>query len=284
MANKVREFEFTDKDFQKIRDLAQAQAGIFLSPKKRDLVYSRIARRLRALGLFTFEDYLDYLAGHADEAQDFINALTTNLTAFFREKHHFAMLAEQMLQIDARNSNSSKKPIKIWSSACSTGEEAYSLAITAVETFGSWTPPVRILATDVDTNVLAQAKKGIYASDRISKLGAERIKTFFVKGKGSHLGMVRVRPQLQQLIQFNSLNLLAPSWPIRGPVDAIFCRNVMIYFDKSTQYKVLERFHPLLGQQGLLYAGHSESFHHAADLFRLRGKTVFYPVTSSTGV
>jgi len=272
---KEREFEFTDRDFQNIRNLAHAQAGIFLSPKKRDMVYSRIARRLRALGLMDFQQYLEHLEDNEDEAQDFINALTTNLTSFFREAHHFDLLAEQLLSLADKH----RTPIKIWSSACSTGEEAYSLAMTAVETFGSWTPPVRILATDVDTNVLAQAKRGVYASDRISKLSSERVKNFFVKGKGSHLGMVKVRSQLKDLIHFNSLNLLAPNWPVKGPFDAIFCRNVMIYFDKPTQYKVLERFRPLLLNEGLLYAGHSESFQHAADLFRLKGKTVFAPVS-----
>lgn len=277
MSDKEREFEFTDRDFQRIRNLAQARAGIFLSPKKRDMVYSRIARRLRTLGMMTFDEYLEHLEDHTDEAQDFINALTTNLTAFFRESHHFEILSEQLLRLADKR----RGPIKIWSSACSTGEEAYSLAITAIETFGSWTPPVRILATDVDTNVLAQAKSGVYASDRISKMDNERVKNFFVKGRGDHLGMVKVRSQLKDLIHFNSLNLLAPSWPIKGPFDAIFCRNVMIYFDKPTQYKVLSRFHPMLANEGLLYAGHSESFQHASDLFRLKGKTVFAPVSKS---
>lgn len=274
MSDKEREFEFTDRDFQRIRDLAHARAGIFLSPKKRDMVYSRIARRLRTLGLLSFDQYLEHLEEHQDEAQDFINALTTNLTSFFREAHHFDLLSEQMLRLADKR----RGPIKIWSSACSTGEEAYSLAITAIETFGSWTPPVRILATDVDTNVLSQAKRGVYASDRVSKLDNERIKNFFVRGKGSHIGMVKARSQLKDLIHFNSLNLLAPNWPVKGPFDAIFCRNVMIYFDKPTQYKVLSRFHPMLLDEGLLYAGHSESFQHAADLFRLRGQTVFNPV------
>lgn len=274
MSVKEREFDFTDRDFQKIRDLAHERAGIFLSPKKRDMVYSRIARRLRTLGLDTFQDYLLHLEENADEAQDFINALTTNLTSFFREAHHFELLSEQLLSLAEQRSG----PIKIWSSACSTGEEAYSLAMTAIETFGSWTPPVRILATDVDTNVLQQARRGIYASERISKMDADRVSNFFVKGKGNHAGMVKIRSQVQDLIHFNSLNLLAPNWPVKGPFDAIFCRNVMIYFDKPTQYKVLARFHPLLTQNGLLYAGHSESFQHAADLFRLKGKTVFAPV------
>lgn len=274
MSDKEREFDFTDKDFERIRDLAHERAGIFLSPKKRDLVYSRIARRLRALGLITFEDYLHQLEDNEDEAQDFINALTTNLTAFFREAHHFDLLADQLVEASAGR----RGPLKIWSSACSTGEEAYSLAMTAIEAFGSWTPPVRILATDVDTQVLSQAKRGVYASDRVAKMDEERVKSFFVRGKGKHQGMVKVRSQVRDLIHFNSLNLLAPNWPLKGPFDAIFCRNVMIYFDKPTQYKVLSRFHPLLTPKGLLYAGHSESFQHASDLFRLKGKTVFMPV------
>ncbi|MFK7161375.1 CheR family methyltransferase [Marinospirillum sp. MEB164] len=275
MTEKQREFDFTDKDFDRIRILAHKRAGIFLSPRKRDMVYSRIARRLRSLGLTRFEEYLHYLEQEEHEAQDFINALTTNLTAFFREAHHFDLLSEQLQQLAEVGL---KRPIQIWSSACSTGEEAYSLAMTAVEAFGSWTPPVKILATDVDTQVLRHAQQGIYEADRISKLEKERIKTFFVKGKGSRLGKVKVREQLAQLVQFNTLNLLAPQWPLKGPYDAIFCRNVMIYFDKPTQYQVLQRFHPLLTEQGLLYAGHSESFQHAADLFKLKGKTVFAPV------
>jgi len=274
VSDKEREFDFTDKDFERIRDLAHERAGIFLSPKKRDLVYSRIARRLRALGLITFDDYLHQLEDNEDEAQDFINALTTNLTAFFREAHHFDLLADQLVEASAGH----RGPLKIWSSACSTGEEAYSLAMTAIEAFGSWTPPVRILATDVDTQVLSQAKRGVYASDRVAKMDEERVKSFFVRGKGKHQGMVKVRSQVRDLIHFNSLNLLAPNWPLKGPFDAIFCRNVMIYFDKPTQYKVLSRFHPLLTPKGLLYAGHSESFQHASDLFRLKGKTVFMPV------
>ncbi|WP_245944307.1 CheR family methyltransferase [Marinospirillum perlucidum] len=274
MSTKEREFEFKDRDFAKIRDLAHERAGIFLSPKKRDMVYSRIARRLRSLGLMTFEQYLAHLEENEDEAQDFINALTTNLTSFFREEHHFDLLAEQLLAVADKR----RGPLKIWSSACSTGEEAYSLAMTAIETFGTWTPPVRILATDVDTNVLQQAKRGVYASDRVAKMRDDRVKSFFVRGKGKHVGMVKIRSQVKDLIHFNSLNLLAPNWPIKGPFDAIFCRNVMIYFDKPTQYKVLSRFHPLLTAEGLLYAGHSESFQHASDIFRLKGKTVFMPV------
>lgn len=269
-----REFIFTDEDFQRIRALIRERAGISLTEKKRDLVYSRIARRLRALDLSAFSEYLDYLQQQPDEAQDFINALTTNLTSFFREEHHFHHLADEMMQ----RRQIGQRQYQIWSSACSTGEEAYSLAMTAVETWGTWTPPVKILATDVDTNVLAVARQGVYGMERLARLDRERLKTFFLKGKGRHAGSGRVRPELQALISFKTLNLLAPSWPLKGSYDAIFCRNVMIYFDKPTQYRILSRFHPLLAEHGLLYAGHSESFNHAADLFRSRGKTIFAPV------
>ena len=270
-----REFVFNPEDFERIRLLIRSRVGIALSDKKRDLVYSRIARRLRILGLRNFSDYLDYLAQEQSEMQDFINALTTNLTSFFREAHHFDFLADQMRQTDALGRTGR---FTLWSSACSTGEEAYSIAMTAIETFGSWTPPVKILATDVDTQVLAQAQQGIYGLERIEKLDTQRLKAFFLKGKGDRQGSVKVRPEVQALVSFQPLNLLAPSWHLRGPFDAIFCRNVMIYFDKPTQYSVLEKFHPLLNESGLLYAGHSESFQHAANLFKSKGKTIYQPV------
>ncbi|KAA0875667.1 CheR family methyltransferase [Nitrincola tapanii] len=272
-----REFDFTDADFERIRALIRKRAGISLTARKRDLVYSRIARRLRVLGLSRFSDYLDYLQNHNLEAQDFINALTTNLTAFFREEHHFVHLAQRFEALQASQAQD-KGRIQIWSAACSTGEEAYSLAMTAVESFGSWTPPVSILATDVDTNVLEHAKRGVYGMERIERLDEARVKTFFLKGRGARAGSVKVRPELQALISFRSLNLLAPQWPMRGGFEAIFCRNVMIYFDKPTQYQILSKLHPQLNERGLLYAGHSESFNHATDLFRSIGKTMFAPV------
>ncbi|WP_417581383.1 CheR family methyltransferase [Nitrincola sp.] len=272
-----REFVFRNEDFERIRKLIRDRVGISLTDKKRDLVYSRIARRLRALHLTEFSDYLDYLEQHEDETQDFINALTTNLTAFFRESHHFDYLAEAMQAQQA----GTKRPFNIWSSACSTGEEAYSLAMTAIEAFACWDPPVRILATDVDTRVLEHAQSGIYDMERLAKLPDERVHRFFYKGRGARSGSARIRPEVQQLIRFRPFNLLMPKWPIKGRFDAIFCRNVMIYFDKATQYSILSRFHPLLSEQGLLYAGHSESFQHAADLFRSQGQTIFYPVRTN---
>lgn len=265
-----REFEFSSPDFELVRKLIYERAGISLNDSKQDMVYSRLARRLRATGLTRFKDYLKLLENDdTDEWEAFTNSLTTNLTSFFREEHHFPVLAAH---IKARKRG---QPIQIWCSAASTGEEPYSIAMTMVEVFGTFTPPVHILATDLDTSVLAKAQEGVYPMARLEKMSSERLKRFFLKGSGSHEGMARVRKELRDMITFRQLNLLDASWPIRGPFEVIFCRNVMIYFDKPTQYRILQKFVPLLAHDGLMFAGHSESFHHAADLFKLRGKTVY---------
>jgi len=268
--SQLREFEFTAADFERVRKLIHQYAGISLSPIKQDMVYSRLARRLRATGKRTFADYLAILeSGDREEWERFVNSLTTNLTSFFREPHHFPILADHLRKIGAG------RPIKIWCSAASTGEEPYSIAMTVVEAFGTADVPVSILATDLDTNVLATAQKGVYPAERVDKMSPERIKRFFLKGTGSQEGQLCVRPELRKLITFQRINLLEPNWPVKGPLDALFCRNVMIYFDKPTQYKILSRFAPLMHPLGLLFAGHSESFLHAADLFRSQGKTVY---------
>lgn len=267
-----REFVFTDGDFDRIRGLIHAHAGIALNPGKRDMVYSRLARRLRALGIGAFGAYLEQLQPESEEWQHFVNALTTNLTSFFREAHHFPVLAERVTAARRRG------PVSLWSSACSSGEEAYSMAMTAIDALGSFTPPVRILATDLDTQVLERAARGVYPLERVAALSEVDVRRFFQRGKGAQAGFVRVRPEVRDLVTFRPLNLLGPRWPIRGPFAAIFCRNVLIYFDKPTQYRLLSRFHPLLHPEGLLFLGHSENVAHAADLFRLRGKTVCAPV------
>ena len=265
-----REFVFTDADFERVRKLIYAHAGIALSPAKQDMVYSRLARRLRETGLKSFGDYLALLErGDKNEWEKFVNSLTTNLTSFFREPHHFPILAEHLKKLQGRS------PIKIWCSAASTGEEPYSIAMTVVETFNSFNVPVSIVASDLDTNVLAFGMKGVYSRDRIDKLSPDRLSRFFVKGTGTQEGSYTVKPELRRLITFQRLNLLEPNWSVRGPIDALFCRNVMIYFDKPTQHKILTRFAPLMSEDGLLFAGHSESFLHAADVFRSQGKTVY---------
>lgn len=266
----AREFSFSTTDFERVRKLIYQHAGISLSPVKQDMVYSRLARRLRATGKQTFVDYLDALEKNGgSEWEFFVNSLTTNLTSFFREPHHFPIFAEHLQKI------ANRRPIRIWCSAASTGEEPYSIAMTVSETLGAATTQVSIIASDLDTSVLATAQKGVYPAERVEKLSPERLRKFFLRGSGSQEGYVAVRPELKQMIEFCRINLLDPSYPIKGPLDIIFCRNVMIYFDKPTQYKILSRFAPLLSPDGLMFAGHSESFLHAADLFRSTGKTVY---------
>lgn len=264
-----REFEFTANDFSRVRKLIYQHAGISLSEAKSDMVYSRIGRRLRTVGYDSFKGYLDNLESenNPDEWEAFTNALTTNLTSFFREEHHFPILAEHLVKL--------KTPIRIWCSAASTGEEPYTIAMTACEAFGTMKPPVEIIATDIDTNVIATASRGVYPYERVSKLSDERRKNFFQKGTGAQEGSVRVRNELRSLITFSQLNLLDEQWALKEPFDAIFCRNVMIYFDKPTQSKILSHFVPLMKPHALLFAGHSENFLYVSNAFHLRGKTVY---------
>ena len=262
----TREFVFTTTDFERIRKLIHAYAGISLADTKQDMVYSRLARRLRETQKKTFGEYLDLLErGDKAEWERFVNSLTTNLTSFFREPHHFPILAAHLKKLQG------KSPIRIWCSAASTGEEPYSIAMTAVETFNSFNIPVTILASDLDTNVLSVAANGVYTADRVDKLTPERLSRFFTRTGDNYT----VKPELRRMLSFQRINLLEANWPVRGPLDILFCRNVMIYFDKPTQYRILSRFAPLLDAEGLLIAGHSESFIHAADLLRPLGRTVY---------
>lgn len=266
----LREFQFSENDFERVRKLIYQHAGISLSPVKKDMVYSRLARRLRALNLQTFTQYLDQLERQGgDEWERFVNSLTTNLTSFFREPHHFPIFAEHLRKLGTR------RPVRVWCSAASTGEEPYSIAMTVAETFGLEATHVTIVASDLDTNVLATAQKGVYPVDRVDKMPPERLRKFFLRGTGGQEGYAAVRPELKRMIEFRRINLLDASYTVKGPLDVIFCRNVMIYFDKPTQYKILSRFAPLLQSDGLMFAGHSESFLHAADLFKSLGKTVY---------
>jgi chemotaxis protein methyltransferase CheR len=264
-----KEFEFTPRDFERVRSLIYQRAGIALAESKQEMVYSRLARRLRATGIRSFQEYLDGLESHQDsnEWEAFTNALTTNLTSFFRESHHFPILADHV--------RGAKEPVTVWCAASSTGEEPYSIAMTLCEALGTLTPQAHVIATDIDTNVLATAAAGIYPIERLDKMPPEQARRFFLKGKGDRAGLVRVRPELRQMVTFKQLNLLANDWPVQGPFDAIFCRNVMIYFDKPTQGKILTRFAPLMKPDALLFAGHSENFLYVSDAFKLRGKTVY---------
>lgn len=263
------EFTFTDSDFSKVRTLIHRRAGISLGEQKRQMVYSRLSRRLRELGLPEFSTYLAMLEStqDGDEWQAFINSLTTNLTSFFREAHHFPVLAEHVRKFP--------QPITIWCAAASTGEEPYSLAITLFEALGDRASSARIIATDIDTAVLAKASAGVFTNEQVARLSGERLKRFFSKGTGSNAGKVRIRPEVAALVKFSRLNLLDLSWSVKEPVDAIFCRNVMIYFDKPTQKKILDRFALLLKPKGLLFAGHSENASLVNPIFKPLGHTVY---------
>lgn len=267
--NVTSEFLFTDSDFSRIRTLIHRRAGIALGEQKRQMVYSRLSRRLRELQLPEFSTYLELLEASRDgeEWQAFINSLTTNLTSFFREAHHFPVLAAHVRK--------SKQPVTIWCAAASTGEEPYSIAITLIEALGERASTARVIATDIDTAVLAKASAGVFTLEQVNRLSTERLRRFFNKGTGSNAGKVRVRPEVAAMVKFSRLNLLDPSWPVKEPVDAIFCRNVMIYFDKPTQKKVLDRFAPLLKPEGLLFAGHSENASLVSPGFKAVGQTVY---------
>ncbi len=263
------DFLLTDHDFSKIRTLIHQRAGIALGGQKRQMVYSRLARRLRDLRMKEFSTYLNFLEADpkSGEWELFTNALTTNLTSFFREAHHFPILAEHAVQC--------ARPLSVWCSAASTGEEPYSIAMTLIEALGDHPGAVSVVATDIDTQVLAKAEAGIFTMEQVSKLSPQRLKRFFLKGSGAHAGKVKIRPEVAAMVKFSQLNLLDPRWVLRDPFDAIFCRNVMIYFDKPTQKAVLQRFVPLMKPNGLLFAGHSENFSFAAQTLRLRGQTVY---------
>jgi len=271
LGSPFRAYEFSDADFRRLKRMIFDYAGISLNDNKKPMAYSRLTKRIRQLGHANFREYLDFVE-HADSEEHvrFINALTTNLTYFFREAHHFTILAEHLLKVY------DDEPLTIWSAACSTGEEPYSIAMAVIEAFGSDTPPVRIIASDLDTDALASAQRGVYALDKVASLTPQRLKRFFLKGSGDQAGFARIRPQVQRLVEFRQVNLHEDSWPIDGPLAAIFCRNVMIYFNKETQTRILDRFAPLLRRDGLLFAGHSENFfYNARDTFRIRGKTVY---------
>ena len=271
-----REFIFTPQDFSRIRSLIYSRAGIALSERKSEMVYSRLARRLRAVNHVSFAAYLDALENDQlpGEWEAFTNALTTNLTAFFREAHHFPILAEHAYARLARG-----EPYRVWCSASSTGEEPYSIAMTLADVAstiaGGRTHAISVLASDLDTAALAKAQAGVYPLERVSALSPVQLKQYFLRGTGQRAGLARVQPQLQALVSFQQINLLDESWSLPERFDAIFCRNVMIYFDKPTQARILQRFERWLKPDGLLFAGHSENFTAISQAFALRGKTVY---------
>ncbi|MEE9397796.1 MAG: protein-glutamate O-methyltransferase [Methylococcales bacterium] len=270
---KSREFEFTWEDFDVLRKLSNEYSGIIVSDDKFDMFYSRLSKRLRTLGLSNFREYGALLQTNPDsEFTEFINAITTNLTAFFRENHHFEFLKETLLPEILRR-NAASRQVRVWSAGCSTGEEPYSIAMTLLENLPEdWN--AKILATDLDTQVLATASQGVYNEDRVSGLSEERLNRWFMKGKGANQSKVRVKPALQKLISFNQLNLMG-EWPMVGPFDLIFCRNVIIYFDRETKTELVNRYADILVDGSCLFIGHSESLNQLTDRVKLVGKTIY---------
>jgi chemotaxis protein methyltransferase CheR len=270
-----RDYGLSDAEFIRIRELVKSKTGISLSDAKRDLVYGRLSKRLRALSLASFSAYCDCLdADKGEETENFINAITTNLTSFFRESHHFDYLRDTVIP-DLLNRNRSTKKIRIWSAGCSTGEEPYSIAISvreALKNHRDW--DVRILATDLDSNCVATGQQGVYDLERVEQLDPALLRRWFRKGSGTNLGKVATSSELKQLISFRQLNLMG-DWPMAGKFDVLFCRNVIIYFDKPTQRVLFDRFAKILAPTANLFLGHSESLHNVCSTFELIGKTQY---------
>ncbi len=276
LPSREREFDFTQADFDSLRSRVKDASGITLGEAKRELVYGRVSRRLRALGLSSFADYRRLLEGPDGQAEmiEFINAVTTNLTSFFRESHHFEFLRDQYLRPRAADKKGSRR-IRIWCAAASTGEEPYSIAISVAESIPDWERwDIRILATDLDTNVLQTCRNGVYGEDRVRGMPKSRLERFFDAGGTKGEKSYRIKPGLASMISFRQLNLVHPL-PMKGPLDAIFCRNVIIYFDKDMQRTLFSRIAPLQRPGDLLFLGHSESLLRVSDAWTLMGKTVY---------
>jgi chemotaxis protein methyltransferase CheR len=268
------EFEFTDSEFKRLRELVHARTGIALSENKRELVYGRLARRLRKLKLDSFAEYCRLVEGEdGGELQELTNAITTNLTSFFRENYHFDQLAAEALpQIEAKRSSSRR--LRLWSAACSTGEEPYSMAVVLREALAhlpNW--DIKLLATDIDSKVVAAASDGVYAAERFKGVPTGRVRQWFrqIPGRPDFLA---ASDELKALITFRRLNLLE-AWPMKGPFDVIFCRNVVIYFDKATQRKLFDRMADMQEPGGWLFIGHSENLHNVTRRYKLVGRTVY---------
>ena len=272
-----REFVYTDKDFLFLSQLVTSHAGISLPDGKKQLLYSRLTRRLRELGLRSFAEYCDILNNNLDdEFPKFINAITTNVTHFFRENHHFDFLKESILpELVKKNKTVHRPKLRIWSAGCSTGEEAYSIAIVVRETIPDihrW--DARILATDLDTDVLEIAKKGIYTIEKVRDIQKDRMEKWFriLKTEDGD-SLFEIKNNIRDMVAYRQLNLMS-KWPMSGRFDVIFCRNVTIYFDKETRIGLINRFADILTSDGYLILGHSESLYGITKRFTFLGKNM----------
>jgi chemotaxis protein methyltransferase CheR len=268
-----REFAFQESDFQKIVALVRERAGIVLGERKRDLVYGRLARRLRKLGFKAFSDYCAHLESPegAPECRMMVNAITTNLTGFFREPHHFEFLANELLPALVRSRSAMDRRLRIWSAGCSSGEEPYSIAMivrNALGDDGRW--DAKILATDIDTQMVATAEAGCYAADRVASIPPAMQRQFVRQVDEQTVAMADA---LKSMIVFKPLNLF-DDWPMQGPFDAIFCRNVIIYFDMDAKRILFDRFADILTPGGWMFIGHSESLFRVTERFRHIGRTI----------
>ncbi len=271
-----REFEFTRSDFDYLRQIVNSRTGIVVADEKIDMFYSRLARRVRQLGLSNFTEYCDLIKNEREgvEATQLINAITTNLTSFFREAYHFDFIAESLIP-DLFSANPKQRRLRVWSAGCSSGEEPYSIAIT-LNYLGlaarGW--DIEIMATDIDSNVLEHAAAGVYGADQIQSIPERYVKSGFLRGKGGRFGKVRIKPEVRRMVKFAQLNLNS-SWSLPEPVDIVFCRNVIIYFDKESKKVLVNRIAENLKPGGYLFIGHSESLFRVSDRFELVGKTIY---------
>jgi chemotaxis protein methyltransferase CheR len=267
------EYEITDKEFKVFSALVYKESGIRLNDSKRALLVSRLSKRLRTLGLGTFREYYEQYLTSEDEGEliQMLDLISTNKTSFFREPVHFDFLKNQILP-----ALSHLKQIKIWSSACSSGEEPYTIAMTLydhVDNPNQW--DFRVLASDLSTRVLARAQSGIYDLDQISEINPERAKLHFLKGSGQNEGTIKVKPHLQNMITFERINLMDEKYPIKYDLDLIFCRNVMIYFDRATQERLMNKFYNYLKPGGHLFIGHSETLQWLDHSFNYVAPTIY---------
>ena len=265
------EFPMTDDDFARIQEIAYKHTGILLTAEKKSLVYGRLVRRVRQLNMPGFAEYCDLIAraGYTEKVE-FINAITTNLTSFFRESYHFSHLKQDVVPA-LIDSNKQNKKIRIWSAGCSTGEEPYSIALV-LKTFRilyDW--DVRIFATDLDWKVVNEAQAGVYTADKLRSIPSDY---HHLLNFDRRQGTLKIRDEVRDMVSFRQLNLL-DAWTLVGPIDLIFCRNVIIYFDQVTQQKLFDRFANILGRQSYLYLGHSESMLGTTDRFKPLGHTIY---------
>lgn len=264
-----REFAWTDDDFTRVKSLIYKRAGIHLHDGKHAMVYSRLSRRLRETGYHSFREYLGWLENSGgDEWQEFVNALTTNLTSFFRENHHFEYLFQHL------KAGEPGKKWNAWCAAASTGEEPYSIVMTALDALGP-KADFHLVSSDIDSKVLATAERGMYKHESVKGLDTQRLHKYFLNGKGANTGFIRAKQDLSRLMDFAIVNLIKDDWPFDKPFDLVFCRNVMIYFDAPTQQKVLESMHRVIKPGGLLFVGHAENLNDSRNLFLPKGKTIY---------